>query len=97
MIKLNIVETIDPSEFNAPIFAHSRVGKNVDPKSKIDAFIGYMTQGIGDRADIAFFKLCYVDIEKGTDVAGLFKYYKEKIKYLHTLIIQSMLYLFDVP
>ena len=37
-IKLNIVETSDVADFDAPLFAHSRVGKNKDPKSKIDAF-----------------------------------------------------------
>lgn len=56
-IKLNIVETSDPSEFNTPLFAHSRVGKNTDPKSKIDAFASFVEKGIGDNANIAFILL----------------------------------------
>ncbi|MHC4582346.1 MAG: hypothetical protein ACYS14_12895, partial [Planctomycetota bacterium] len=30
-IKLNVVETRDPAEFGAPVFAHSQVGRNTDP------------------------------------------------------------------
>ena len=37
-VKLNIVETTDKADFKIAIFAHSKVGKNYDPQSKIDAF-----------------------------------------------------------
>ena len=75
-IKLNIVETSDPSEFNIPLFAHSRVGKNMDPKSKIDAFANFMENGIGNMADIAFFKFCFVDVTAGTNIDKVFDDYK---------------------
>ena len=79
-IKLNIVETNDPSRFKVGIFAHSRVGKNVDPKSKIDEFVGFVDKGIGKRGDAAGLKFCYVDIKENTDINSLFDEYKSGIE-----------------
>jgi hypothetical protein len=75
-IRLNIVETDSPSEFNASLFAHYKVGKNTDPNSKIKAFESWIVKGIGEKADIAFFKLCYVDLTTKTNVQDLFNNYK---------------------
>ena len=74
-IKLNIVETKDSSKFNSGIFAHSRVGKNIDPKSKIDGLVKFMDDGLGNEVDIIFLKLCYVDIKAETNVQVLFNEY----------------------
>ena len=76
-IKLNIVETSNPADFNHPLFAHARVGKNTYPKSKIDAFADFMEEGIGNKADIAFLKFCYVDVMAGTDSQKVFDDYKK--------------------
>lgn len=81
-IKLNIIETNDSSAFNTPIFAHSRVGKNTDPKSKCDDFVKFMEQGIGNNVDFSFFKFCYVDVKANTDIKKIFKYYDEQLAYL---------------
>ena len=78
-IKLNIVETSEPEALDNPLFAHSRVGSNMDPKSKTDAFASLMDKGIGDRADIAFFKFCYVDIGGQTHVQEIFTHYKDTL------------------
>ena len=91
-IRLNIIETSSPSEFNAPLFAHSRVGKNRDPKSKIDAFVNFFENGIGNKADNAFLKLCFVDVTTGTEVQKVFNHYKNyfsnlKIAYPETILI----------
>ena len=75
-IRLNIIETSSPSDFSAPLFAHSRVGKNRDPKSKINAFVNFIENGIGNKADNAFLKLCFVDVTTGTDVQKVFHQYK---------------------
>lgn len=75
-IKLNIVETADQSDFKLGLFAHSGVGKNTDPKSKIDEFAKFINKGIGKKADIAFFKFCYVDVRTGTEVRNVFNDYK---------------------
>lgn len=81
-IQLNIVETNSPSSFDQPIFAHSRIGINGDPKSKIDAFVQYMDGGIGNSADIAFFKFCYIDILSVTDADEVFNRYRTAIETL---------------
>lgn len=75
-IKLNIQETTDATTFPNGVFSHSQIGRNGDPKSKIDAFVATMNSGMGNRADIAFFKFCYVDITESTDVKDIFNYYK---------------------
>ncbi len=76
-IKLNIVKTSDESDFRGGIFAHSGVGKNGFPKSKIDSFAQFVEKGIGKNADIAFFKFCYVDIRTDTEVKDVFSHYKK--------------------
>lgn len=69
------VEGDRPELFDRPVFCHTRLGRNRDPLSKIDAFAATMRNGIGHRAQIAFFKLCYVDITAATEVDALFGYY----------------------
>ena len=81
-IRLNIVETASPSSFDYPIFAHSRIGDNGDPKSKINAFVQLMDGGIGNSADIAFFKFCYIDILSATDADEVFNRYKNAMEAL---------------
>jgi hypothetical protein len=73
---LNIVESSDPEVFRRPVFSHFRIGQNRDPFSKCEAFARLINAGIGDQVDIAFFKLCYVDITTHTDIDGLFKVYQ---------------------
>jgi len=83
-IRLAIVETTDSSRFDAPVFAHAQVGRNGDPDSKCEAFERYMDSGIGNRADIAFFKFCYVDINRKTDVGKVFESYKAMVRRVKT-------------
>jgi len=95
-INLNIVETSDPAELKFGIFAHSKVGKNMDPISKINGFERYMKKSLGGNADIAFFKFCYIDIDARTDVKTLFETYRvnmhalkrkfSKTKFIHVTI-----------
>lgn len=74
-ITLNIVETNDPADFDQPIFAHAKVGHNLDPTSKINAFRDIMDSGVGDKADIAFFKFCYVDVMRDSEPKQIFNQY----------------------
>jgi hypothetical protein len=78
-IKLNIVETDNPSDFNAPVFAHSPIGKNMDPTSKYIDFSEKMTGGLGNKLDIAFFKFCYIDITAATDAEKVFTGYRNSL------------------
>jgi len=82
--RIGIVETTDPAAFDRPVFAHAHIGKNRDPFSKCDAFSGILGSGLGDRADIAFFKFCYIDITTGTDVSRLYRKYRDTLNALST-------------
>jgi len=78
-IKLNIKKGKEHDLFKNPVFAHDNNGLNRDPKSKIDTFYNTVEE-ISSSINIAGFKFCYVDIEKGTDVNDLFSYYKKRMK-----------------
>ena len=81
-VKLNIVETTDKADFKIAIFAHSKVGKNYDPQSKIDAFKDVLEGGIGESADIAFLKCCYIDFMADTEVKKVFNEYRDTLSNL---------------
>lgn len=81
-IGLTVRETTNPGDLTEGVFAHAKVGKNKDPKSKIDDFARQMDGGLGNNADIAFFKFCYVDFSSGADVNKVFKEYKEAMEQL---------------
>jgi len=91
-IKLNIHETTDIINVNNGIFAHSKNGENIKLKTKVDAFIKTMDNGLGKKVNIAFFKFCYMDIDDTTDVNDIFNYYKSsmvalKNKYPHVAFL----------
>jgi hypothetical protein len=93
-IKLTIVETEQVQDLSKPIFAHSKIGRNTESKTKIGAFKELMDKGIGNKADIAFFKLCFVDVLAQTDVDKLFSDYKStmeivKNRYPKTVFIHA--------
>jgi hypothetical protein len=96
-VRLNIVETSNAANFNTPIFAHSRVGQNTQPISKVDAFVNFIESGIGDKADIAFFKFCYIDFDAETDINKIFNYYKAKMSYLKEEYPQTTFVYVTVP
>jgi hypothetical protein len=73
-IELAIFEAKSPDEIGDQGFAHSGVGANKDPDSKIRGFEEVLSAA-GDRLDIAFFKFCFVDIGAEADVDGLFARY----------------------
>ena len=82
-IKLKIEKTTDLKNTSEAVFMHSEVGQNTDPKSKINDFKKKLESNIGKNVDIAALKLCYIDINRKTDVDQLFNEYKieiEKIK-----------------
>jgi hypothetical protein len=74
-IRLDIRETTDSADFNGPVFAHSPIGKNKEPLTKLDRFREIMEGGVGQAGDIAFFKFCFVDIDHETDIGSFFDRY----------------------
>ena len=81
-LNLNIVETTDLTDQEGPVFAHAKLGKNLDPKSKVDDFVRIMKTGLKDKVDIAFFKFCYVDLRYDTDLEPVLDYYKSAMDQL---------------
>jgi hypothetical protein len=82
MLSYKIIQSKNQADFTVPAFYHAPIGKNVDPKSKIDEFVQLMDGGLGDKVDIAGFKFCYADIRVETNIKELFEYYTGKMDYL---------------
>ena len=70
-IRLEIKETSDLRDFRGPVFAHARIGQNRDPQGKIEHFRRILESGVGQAADVAFFKFCYVDMDRSTRIEDL--------------------------
>ncbi len=70
-----------PKHIDSPALYHSYIGTNLDPLSKINAFKNIiLNEKLGKVLDIAFFKFCYVDIKKDSDIKAIFTNYKETIE-----------------
>jgi hypothetical protein len=77
---LNIAETVRGDNMRPGIY-HQRNGKNGYPVKKCDDFKSFLLKdGMGENFDAAFFKLCYVDFDSGTNVEKIFNYYKNTVK-----------------
>lgn len=96
-IKLQIVEGENPDSLTSGVFLHSRIGKNRAPITKIDAFEHVLDTGIGNKADAAFLKFCYVDAAHGTDVKQIFADYKSRIETLKARYPQTVFVHFTMP
>lgn len=93
---LEVIETNDAEALQRPVFTHFRVGQNHDPFSKCQAFAQVIESGVGERVDVALFKLCYVDITANTDIDTVFLNYQStmallrerypKIVFLHVTV-----------
>ncbi|MCW8855332.1 MAG: SGNH/GDSL hydrolase family protein [Gammaproteobacteria bacterium] len=79
-IKLNIKNINEISTYDVPVFAHSEIGENGDTNSKFKDFSKIFHEGPGDKADLAFLKLCYWDIRRKTDVVEVFNNYQKTIE-----------------
>ena len=78
-IKLNIAKTTDKADFSRGIFAHSLIGGNTNPQSKVADFVKNLDSGIGTTAEAAGLKFCYIDFNGRTDAQKLFGEYKKSI------------------
>lgn len=96
-LNLTMVETSDLQEHEGPVFAHSRVGRNAAPNSKVDDFVTFMGSGLKDRVDIAFFKYCYADITRNTNIRAMFTYYRDAMKKLKVQYPEVTFIHFTVP
>lgn len=61
-------------------FGNAWIGNNYDPRSKINDFgVWLRSRGVGAAADVALMKLCYLDIDRSTDVDAWFAEYRSKM------------------
>ncbi|HRZ28940.1 MAG TPA: hypothetical protein P5295_19165 [Spirochaetota bacterium] len=96
VMDLVIRETDNPLSFKKPVFAHSQNGENTKPETKIKSFKDTISKGMGKSVNMAFFKLCYVDVTASTDIDALFDSYKKsmdtlirtypKVKFVHMTV-----------
>lgn len=96
-VKLNIVKGRDNDTFAQGVFAHDKVGKNHDPKSKIDDFYSIINTNMNIQIDVAFLKFCFVDIDATSDVNAIFKYYRTRMKLLKKKFPEILFVHFTVP
>jgi hypothetical protein len=96
-IKLDIVETTEPTAFDQPVFAHGQVGQNGDPTSKINSFQDIIDTGVGGKVDIAFFKFCYVDVMRDSDPKQIFDQYTNAMSNLVRRYPQTIFLHVTVP
>lgn len=81
-INLQIVRTQKAHDIGKGVMAHTTIGKNTEPLTKIEAFASLMEEEFGKQVDIAFMKLCYVDVSPITDVERLFAEYETTLNRL---------------
>ena len=96
-IKLKIVESSSPDRLKPGVLEHSRVGKNTQPKTKVDEFVKLLRSGIGNKANYVFLKFCYVDIRADSDVDDIFTYYTDAMAKLRQEFPNITIIHFTVP
>ncbi len=89
--KLTINESRAADAFAKPGIVHTFVGENEAPLSKVADFEKAM-EASGGKAEVAFFKFCYVDFNATTDVDALLSEYvaahaRLKAKYPSTTFV----------
>jgi len=95
--KFKVLESLDASQYQGPMFAHSRIGYNMDPSSKIIGFSNYVNNLQQWQPDIAMFKFCYIDIRAEADVNTLFQEYKTRMQALKENHPEVQIVHFTVP
>ncbi len=95
--KFHILDSLDASHYQGPMFAHSRIGYNMDPESKIISFNNYMGNLEQWQPDIAMFKFCYIDVRADADVNKLFQEYKNRMQVLKEKYPNVQFVHFTVP
>lgn len=98
-IKVEVVQAEDAEQVRPGVFVHSRIGKNREPKTKIQAFTTILDSGVGEKADAAFVKFCYLDAGSTSNMAveELFAEYKHNIKLLQAKYPGTQFVHFTIP
>lgn len=83
--------------FAAPVFAESGVDTNGDPMQKISDFEGTRMPAVGAGPRYAFFKMCFVDFDSGSDAQAIAQAYIASAKRLAQKYPQTTFVHFTVP
>ena len=75
-IKLSVREGNTADQLQIGVLLQSKIGENGNPESKINAFKKIIDEGLGNHANIAFFKFCYIDFSAKTKPDEVFKAHK---------------------
>lgn len=75
-ISWEVIAAPGTADVKRPALVHSAIGKNGEPEVKLRDFAARFAGGAGNGADVAFFKFCYVDVNRDTDVPRLFARYR---------------------
>ena len=75
-VSVSIVAANEQEEYDQGTIVHGNVGMNEDPISKIKHFDAIMRGGMATVVDAAFFKFCFVDVDRETNVDELFREYR---------------------
>jgi hypothetical protein len=81
---LKIIDVDDIPHNGYGCLAHSKIGTNGDPISKIHAFSGVIEKLSTGGVQVAFFKFCYVDITATSNIDGIFSEYRQAMSTLKT-------------
>ena len=95
--RLPIIKASNPRAYQGNLFAHSDVGRNRDPLSKLKGFDRQLDRVGNWQPDIAMLKFCYVDVEKNADVETLFRQYQERMQQVKLKHPDVKLVHFTVP
>jgi hypothetical protein len=95
---IKLVEYHAGDDVNVPGLYYINNGRNGLPKSKCDNFYSILKDhNLGIKVDIAFFKFCYVDIQKESEVHAIFEYYYNKMNHLEEKFPDLTLVHFTCP
>jgi hypothetical protein len=61
----------------AGAIVHSFLGRNDDPRSKVEDFAARLRAGVAEEVEIAMMKFCYIDIRADSDVDTVFTSYRD--------------------
>lgn len=73
--RLHVAPLEKLASIDGPVLAEGRVGRNGDPRSKVDQFAAAIRSQAHRKPDLAFMKFCYVDFNPQTNVEEVFSYY----------------------
>jgi lysophospholipase L1-like esterase len=80
---VQIIDVAETSNFPEHFFAHTRVGQNKHPFTKIESFKDWIDSKFKGELDLVILKFCYVDFTPSTKPEKIFNAYKDMIEKIH--------------